>query len=70
MSWKTIQDAVAKVKRDQEEEKQRLTGKVSFADVEPVTVEEAGLNEFTLKLPGMASAKLPESTKSAAVSNV
>ena len=69
VSWKTIQDAVAKVKRDQEEEEQRLMGKVPLADVEPATVEEAGLNEFTLKLPGMASAKLPESTKSAAVSN-
>ena len=68
VSWTTIQDAVAKVKHDQEEEEQRLMGKGPSADVEPATVEEAGLNEFTLKLPCMASAKLPESTKSAAVS--
>ena len=68
VSWTTIQDAVAKVKHDQEEEEQRLMGKGPSTDVEPATVQEAGLNEFTLKLPGMASAKLPESTKSAAVS--
>ena len=35
VSWKTIQDAVAKVKRDQEEEEQRLMGKVQLPDVEP-----------------------------------
>ena len=45
-------------------------GKGPLADVEPATVEEATLNEFTLKLPGMASAKVPESTKSAAVSKI
>ena len=69
VSWKTIQDAVAKVERDQEEEEQRFMGQMSLADVEPATVEEAGRNEFTLKLPCMAPAKLPDSTKPAAISN-